>query len=247
MSTSYSAFSTPSTFPDMDSQFDGIGLSDPATSRHRRAMLDLVNRLRNTGIQRDIDLPMIAVIGNQSAGKSSLIESISGITLPRSSGTCTRCPTECKLTHADAPWSCVVKLHFHTDVRGDAIPPRIESFGDAISDKDEVEERIRRAQRAILNPSTSPSMFLDGATVEDNEVSFSRNYISLEISGQELEDLSFVDLPGLIASVGQQGRVDDIELVRNLVISYIERDSCVILLTVACESPYQTYRVCTEN
>lgn len=33
---------------------------------------------------------MIAVIGNQSAGKSSLIESISGVTLPRSSGTCTR-------------------------------------------------------------------------------------------------------------------------------------------------------------
>jgi ABC-type phosphate/phosphonate transport system ATPase subunit len=33
---------------------------------------------------------MIAVIGSQSAGKSSLIESISGITLPRSTGTCTR-------------------------------------------------------------------------------------------------------------------------------------------------------------
>jgi len=32
----------------MDST-DGIGLSDPATAQHRRAMLDLVNRLRNTG------------------------------------------------------------------------------------------------------------------------------------------------------------------------------------------------------
>ena len=41
-------------------------------------------------MQVDIDLPQIAVIGSQSAGKSSLIESISGITLPRASGTCTR-------------------------------------------------------------------------------------------------------------------------------------------------------------
>lgn len=41
-------------------------------------------------VQVDIDLPQIAVVGNQSAGKSSLIESISGITLPRASGTCTR-------------------------------------------------------------------------------------------------------------------------------------------------------------
>ncbi|KAL4066183.1 P-loop containing nucleoside triphosphate hydrolase protein [Scleroderma citrinum] len=238
MSAHSSAFSTPTTLTDMDSS-DGIGLSDPITSQHRRALLDLVNRLRNTGIQRDIDLPMIAVIGNQSAGKSSLIESISGITLPRSSGTCTRCPTECKLTRSDTPWSCVVKLHFHTDIRGEAIPPRIESFGDAMSDKSEVEERIRRAQRAILNPSTNPDIFLGGATVQDDGTSFSRNYISLEISGRELEDLSFVDLPGLIASVGQHGKVDDIELVRKLVVSYIERESCVILLTVACETDFE--------
>ena len=38
----------------------------------------------------DLDVPAIAVIGWQSAGKSSLIEAISGITLPRASGTCTR-------------------------------------------------------------------------------------------------------------------------------------------------------------
>ena len=44
----------------------------------------------NTSVQIDIDLPQIAVIGSQSAGKSSLIESISGITLPRAAGTCTR-------------------------------------------------------------------------------------------------------------------------------------------------------------
>lgn len=49
--------------------------------------------LCDTSVQSDIDLPMIAVIGNQSAGKSSLIESISGVTLPRSSGTCTRYAT----------------------------------------------------------------------------------------------------------------------------------------------------------
>jgi hypothetical protein len=41
-------------------------------------------------VQVDLDLPQIAVIGAQSAGKSSLIESISGVTLPRASGTCTR-------------------------------------------------------------------------------------------------------------------------------------------------------------
>ncbi|KIK18142.1 hypothetical protein PISMIDRAFT_195484 [Pisolithus microcarpus 441] len=182
---------------------------------------------------------MIAVIGNQSAGKSSLIESISGLTLPRSAGTCTRCPTECRLTHTESDWTCAVNLHLNTDERGSPIRPRVLPFGEALTSRSEVEERIRRAQRAILNPRTDPETFLRGATVDENETSFSRNYVSLDISGRDLADLSFVDLPGLIASVGQSGRVQDIELVKNLVISYIERPSCLILLTVACETDFE--------
>ncbi|KAI6044467.1 P-loop containing nucleoside triphosphate hydrolase protein [Pisolithus marmoratus] len=211
----------------------------PRMPKGRRTLLDLLNRLRNTGVQKDIDLPMIAVIGNQSAGKSSLIESISGLSLPRSAGTCTRCPTECRLTHTDSQWTCVVRLHLTTDERGSPIKPRVVPFGEALTSKAEVEERIRRAQRAILNPRTSPEAFLRGATVDENETSFSRNYVSLDISGRDLADLSFVDLPGLIASVGQSGRVHDIELIKNLVISYIERPSCLILLTVACETDFE--------
>lgn len=101
-----------------------------------------------------------------------------------------------------------------------------------------MEDRIRRAQRAILNPSKDPKSFLDTTATPPPgyETSFSRNYVSLEIKGRELADLSFVDLPGLIASVGQTGHAHDIDLVKNLVTSYIEKPSCVILLTVACES-----------
>ncbi|KAG9308178.1 P-loop containing nucleoside triphosphate hydrolase protein [Chiua virens] len=218
----------------------GVGLSGSEDSGNRKAMLQLINRLRDTGVQTDIDLPMIAVIGNQSAGKSSLIESISGITLPRSSGTCTRCPTECKLSQSESPWKCLVKLHFSTDARGVPIPVKVVSFGEPITSKSEVEDRIRRAQRAILNPSNDPKQYLEEEDLSDeSEVSFSKNYVSLEISGPELTDLSFVDLPGLIASVSRAGDDRDIELVKSLVTSYIERPSCVILLTVACETDFE--------
>ncbi|KAH0828920.1 P-loop containing nucleoside triphosphate hydrolase protein [Lanmaoa asiatica] len=192
-----------------------VGLSGPGNAGSRSAMLQLINRLRDTGVQTDIDLPMIAVIGNQSAGKSSLIESISGITLPRSSGTS---PT----------------------LAGIPIPVKIIPFGTPITSKSLVEERIWRAQRAILNPSKDHKMYLHDAELPDeNEVSFSKNYVSLEISGSELTDLSFVDLPGLIASVGRGGNEHDIDLVKSLVTSYIEKPSCVILLTVACETDFE--------
>ena len=44
---------------------------------------------------------------------------------------------------------------------------------------------------------------------------------------------------GLIASVGQGGNDSDIELVRDLVKTYIVRPSCLILLTVTCESKFR--------
>ncbi|KIL62474.1 hypothetical protein M378DRAFT_199179 [Amanita muscaria Koide BX008] len=219
-----------------------ISLANPEIGQARRKILDLVNRLHNTGVQADIDLPQIAVIGIQSAGKSSLIESISGITLPRSSGTCTRCPTECRLSFSEKPWECIPSLRFTTDVKGQPLgQARNVPFGSPIYERSKVEERIRRAQRAILNPSRSPDEFLHETGEDDTrpELTFSTNCVTLKITGPDVTDLSFCDLPGLISSVGSGGSTDDIKLVENLVASYVKQPSCIILLTVACETDFE--------
>ncbi|KAF5317369.1 hypothetical protein D9611_003615 [Ephemerocybe angulata] len=231
--------------PVEDDDTAAVGLSDVGLSQSRREMLDLVNRLQATGVQVDIDLPQIAVIGSQSAGKSSLIESISGITLPRAAGTCTRCPTECRLSRAsqNSPWQCKVTLRFTHDKNGQVLgQAHNKDFGGIIYDKALVEERIRRAQRAILNPSLPSSQFLDGddADLDSTELTFSSNVVSLAISGPGVADLSFCDLPGLIASVSSKGgSSNDIALVESLVTSYIKKPSCIILLTVACETDFE--------
>lgn len=150
-----------------------------------------------------------------------------------------------------------MSLRFTTDDYGQPLgQARNEPFGEPIFDKAKVEERIRRAQRAILNPSTRPREFLEGDDEDpmERQLTFSTNCVSLEISGSDVADLSFCDLPGLfllmwvvlysltpvtlglIASVGKGGNAGDIDLVRNLVTSYISKPSCIILLTVACES-----------
>ncbi|KAF9461844.1 P-loop containing nucleoside triphosphate hydrolase protein [Collybia nuda] len=226
-------------FSDDGSPDQAVGLANPHLSQERRRMLDLVNRLHSTGVQVDIDLPQIAVIGSQSAGKSSLIESISGITLPRAAGTCTRCPTECRLSRSNEPWKCVVFL-----LRMQNGQMHSEQFGSPImeSEKSKVEDRIRRAQRAILNPSGQSNYYLTVDHINDTsdaELSFSRDCVSLQISGPDVADLSFCDLPGLIASVGKGGNKNDIQLVESLATSYIRKPSCIILLTVACETDFQ--------
>jgi interferon-induced GTP-binding protein Mx1 len=58
------------------------GTYEEATS----SMLAVIDDMRAVGAQHFVELPTIVVCGNQSAGKSSLLEAICGIKLPRSSG-----------------------------------------------------------------------------------------------------------------------------------------------------------------
>merc|ERR1712146_740947 len=44
------------------------------------------------GKRNDLNYPQITVVGDQSSGKSSLLETIFNIKLPTASGTCTKCP-----------------------------------------------------------------------------------------------------------------------------------------------------------
>lgn len=65
--------------------------------------MDAINKLALLGLQKDnVELPKIVTIGDQSAGKSSVIAAISGITVPRKDSTCTRVCNEDYLLHAEA-------------------------------------------------------------------------------------------------------------------------------------------------
>ena len=73
-------------------------------------MLDLVDEMRRLGVEKEVPLPQIAVMGDQSCGKSSVLEALSGVPFPRGTGLVTRCP--CQLTmkrSSDDRWRGSVK------------------------------------------------------------------------------------------------------------------------------------------
>ncbi|KAF3905219.1 Dynamin-3 [Orbilia brochopaga] len=211
-----------------------------------RDMVNTINQLRMKGVEDlGLPLPRIAVIGNQSAGKSSLIEAISGIRVPRYAGTCTRCPLEITLTEDPAPnalWRCRVSLRFHKNYhpkkRGD---PWVDTqhqqfFFMNIDNPDHVEQALIRAQLAILNPTKPWAQFADKAfslpSSETTDVPFSPNVICMEITGNNIPNLSFIDLPGIIHATERKEDEYLIKLVKSLVESYIKQEDCLILLAM---------------
>ncbi|KAM9454734.1 interferon-induced GTP-binding protein Mx1-like [Clarias gariepinus] len=62
-----------------------------------RPHIDLTDSLRALGVETDLMLPAIVVIGDQSSGKSSVLEALSGVPLPCGSDIVTRCPLELKM------------------------------------------------------------------------------------------------------------------------------------------------------
>ncbi|KAJ6704449.1 DYNAMIN-RELATED PROTEIN [Salix viminalis] len=70
---------------------------------HIRPLLDAVDKLRHLQVMKEgIQLPTIVVVGDQSSGKSSVLESLAGINLPRGQGICTRVPLIMRLQHHSA-------------------------------------------------------------------------------------------------------------------------------------------------
>ncbi|KAI0363541.1 hypothetical protein BV20DRAFT_958073 [Pilatotrama ljubarskyi] len=215
---------------------------DTPFSKTSQELIQFVTTLRGLGAQVYLDLPRIIVIGNQSAGKSSLVEAISGISVPRDAGTCTRCPMECRLAHSADEWSCQISIRWEFDSAGKPLEDGVQEvpFGPRITDKDEVEPLLRRAQAAILStaPGGSVAHFVDMDldTVRNlmnpksgkQPLAFSRNTICVDLTGPDLADLSFVDLP---AGIVQNAEAEIVTLVEDLVTSYAD-GNCLILVAL---------------
>ena len=218
-----------------------------------KQLVQTVQTLRQLGVEDlVVPLPKIVVVGDQSTGKSSLIEGISEIKVPRNTGTCTRCPLEINLLANDklsSSWNCTITL-LRKFAHNRSLPERAtkarrlgpwqaqampEKFHFAsISHKSEVEEVLERAQLATLNIGNSYELYKPGNQLpRDNEkVKFSPNVIQIDISGPELPNLSFFDLPGVINVSEVADEEYLVDLVKNLVKDYVEKPDCINLLAI---------------
>ncbi|XP_036413419.1 interferon-induced GTP-binding protein Mx2-like isoform X2 [Colossoma macropomum] len=170
-----------------------------------RPYIDLIDSLRLVRVGEDLALPTIAVIGDQSSGKSSVLEALSGVALPRGSGIVTRCPLELKLRKikGGVQWRAAISYN----------EERIE-----FDDPSLVEDYVAEAQNVLAG---------DGVGICDD-------LITLEIISPDVCDLTLIDLPG-IARVPVKGQPEDIgDQIKNLIRTFIEKNETINLVVVPC-------------
>ncbi|PIL30281.1 transporter [Ganoderma sinense ZZ0214-1] len=173
-------------------------------------LIKLVNKLQDTfaNLGGELDMPQLAVVGSQSAGKSSVLETIVGRDfLPRGQGIVTRRPLVLQLIHTPVP--------------------------DTPADYTEWGQFLHIDKRYIDFNEIRREIEQETFRVAGQNKGISKLPIHLRIYSPNVLDLTLVDLPGLTKiPVGDQP--GDIERqIRSLVLDYISKPNCVILAVSA--------------
>lgn len=138
---------------------------------------------------RDVAIPQICVAGDQSSGKSSVLEAICHVPLPKAARLSTRCHIELRLSNQP-----------HRPVLADDTPPMTVSFGFPTENywMATVETSCDH------NPVTVSKAELGAAIAQcadelvgNNDMQiFSEERVIVKISDSNLPNLILIDLPG---------------------------------------------------
>jgi len=198
-------------------------------SKDHRDILDVIDSLRSQGISQYIDLPQIIVCGDQSSGKSSVLEAISGLKFPTKDALCTRFAIEVVLRRSMSSNDKGIKISIIPgNDRSELERRSLSGFSWDLCDMD-VANVVEAARRHM--------------GIMDDQKTFSNDILRIEMSSQEQPHLTLVDLPGLFMAGNKIQSMEDSRVVENLVVSYMKQSRSIILCVVSAKSEFALQQV----
>ncbi|KAF3807860.1 Interferon-induced GTP-binding protein Mx [Colletotrichum gloeosporioides] len=201
------------------------GALDELNSVETRALFDTTDKLSSLGIGRIVKLPQIIVVGDQSSGKSSVLEAISHVKFPVSSGLCTRFATELVLRNGSQR-RVKATIQFHDELK----PAR--------------EMRVNYDGREDIGKIIAAAKDHMGLT--DSNRGFSKDILRLEVEGPNLYPLTLVDLPGIFHTATAKQSAEGRTTVMELVESYMAKKNSIILAVISASNELANQRVLEE-
>jgi GTP-binding protein EngB required for normal cell division len=183
------------------------------------ALLDAIDELRGKRLGlHGIDLPQLIVCGEQSTGKSSLLEGLTRLRFPMKGTLCTTFATEVVLRRASKTTiSCTITP---SEGRSQIHCRELLKFERKFSSREEFSfpSVIEEAKILMTKESkTGPETLL-------------KDVLRVRYSGPDLPSLTIVDLPGMIEE--DLNDVDGAERIVDLVTGYMKNEKSIILAVV---------------
>ncbi|OLN95269.1 Interferon-induced GTP-binding protein MxB [Colletotrichum chlorophyti] len=190
-----------------------------------RMLFDTADKLSTLGVGRIVNLPRIIVVGDQSSGKSSVLEAISHVHFPVEEGVCTRFATELVLRPGSR--KCVTATVQFADNTKPAHKLQVTDFK-----QEDIDGIISTAKQHM--------------GVSETGLDFSKDVLRLEIEGPNMYPLTLVDLPGIFHAATENQSPEGRETVMELVRSYMKEKNSIILAIVSASSLFANQAVMQE-
>lgn len=200
------------------------GVIEQLNSPNAKLLLDTIDSLRELRVGEIVQLPQIIVVGDQSSGKSSVLEAVSGIKFPVHGNLCTRFATELILRR-DPQTKITVSIQKATapfvfgqdGQQADSLP-----FHKTSLDKDALPEIINEAQERM--------------GIKNGSKAFSKDTLRVVVASPDAPQLTLVDLPGIFHSATSEQTLQGKEVVDELIDKYMRESKSIILVVVAANN-----------
>ncbi|KAF2201796.1 hypothetical protein GQ43DRAFT_370585 [Delitschia confertaspora ATCC 74209] len=205
-------------------------------------LLDKIDKLFASGVGDYISLPQLVVVGDQSSGKSSVLEGLTNLPFPRDSGLCTRFATQITFRRAQA-----------SSISVSIIPGQN-------ADETHV-EKTRSWSKPNLNKADGSSFATSFAGImtevheimglgdkenKGNRGTFSEDVLRLEVCGPDQEHFSVVDVPGIFRKTTEGITTKaDRDMVTAMVHRYMENPRSIMLTVIPANVDIATQEILT--
>ncbi|KAF7954506.1 hypothetical protein EAE96_005627 [Botrytis aclada] len=224
-----------------DEDHSTVIVTDHLGNEDTMMKLSFIDELKKLfAINELLNLPQLVVIGDQSSGKSSVLQAITRLSFPVDDGLCTRFPTEVSLQRAseDALEITITKAVRVLDAPNltpsqknwfEGQSKRVDKFngkwGGRAANMHDFCEIITEAKRVIMGDSVDPGQSgkkANAATNKKNQLSDATLKIVKKGTGEI--NITIIDIPGLVSSTHPAHK-----MARQLVDQYIANPRSIIL------------------
>ncbi|KAI0969344.1 vacuolar sorting protein VPS1 [Xylaria arbuscula] len=193
---------------------------NPFDNESSRILFDAVDQLQHCGASRHVATPQLVIVGGQSTGKSSLLQSLTDIPFPVGTGCCTRFATRIvsKRTAPGTPNRFKITI----------VEPEVKVEGFIYPANDDYKDYVHMGEtltadefESIMNEVSVDYMGIRSGKGPDKK-NFATQVLRVELSGPGRSYFSIMDLPGLFVNPDSVNE-GEMHGIKSMIVEYLKQ------------------------